>query len=148
MFSKSCEYGIKAVIFLTTQSIEGRRVKVGEIAENAGSPLAFTAKLLGILGKHKIVQSQTGPNGGFYIELERTKEVKLSQIVFAIDGNSVYEGCGLGLTNCDAQNPCPLHDDFANIRNELKAMLESTSVFDLAMKLKTGNATLVRLILN
>ena len=70
MFSKSCEYGIKAVIYITTQSLEGRRIKVGEIAENSDLPLAFTAKLLGILTKVNIVRSQTGTNGGFYIEPE------------------------------------------------------------------------------
>lgn len=144
MFSKSCEYGIKAVIYLTKQSAEGRRIKVAEIAENAGSPMAFTSKLLGILTKHKIVESQTGPAGGFYVNLEKSKSIQLSQIVLAIDGNSVYEGCGLGLKQCDAQNPCPLHEDFVKIRVELKRMLNSTSMYDLAMKLKNGESVLIR----
>lgn len=144
MFSKSCEYGIKAIIYITTQSLEGRRIKVGEIAENSDLPLAFTAKLLGILTKVNIVRSQTGPNGGFYIEPERLREIKLEEIVAAIDGNSVYEGCGLGLSHCDAQNPCPLHIDFIKIRTELKTMLKTTTVFDLAMKLKSGESVLVR----
>ncbi len=144
MFSKSSEYGIKAVIYITTQSLEGRRIKVGEVAENSDLPVAFTAKLLGILVKNNIVRSQTGPNGGFFVEASRLEKIKLCEIVFAIDGNSVYEGCGLGLKTCDAQNPCPLHDDFVKIRNELKCMLETTSIYDLAMKLKKGESVLVR----
>lgn len=144
MFSKSCEYGIKAVIYITTQSLQGRRIKVGEIAENTDSPAAFTAKLLGILVKHNIVCSQKGPTGGFYIEFERIHDIKLGEIVFAVDGNSVYEGCGLGLDYCDAENPCPLHSDFVLIRDRLKTMLESTSVYDLAMKLESGESVLVR----
>jgi Rrf2 family protein len=144
MFSKSCEYGIKAMIYLTSQSLEGRRIKVGEIAENTNSPLAFTAKLLGILSKSNLIHSQTGPNGGFFIEQEKIPQIKLSEIVFAIDGNSVYESCGLGLDYCDSENPCPLHSDFVKIRSELKTMLESTMVYDLAMKLKTGESVLIR----
>lgn len=144
MFSKSCEYGIKAVIYIMTQSLEGRRIKVGEIAENTNSPVAFTAKILGILNKSYIVGSQTGPNGGFYIEPGRLNEIKLSEIVFAIDGNSVYEGCGLGLSHCDTENPCPMHNDFVHIRTELKLMLETTSVYNLAMKLKNGESVLIR----
>ena len=144
MFSKSCEYGIKAAIYITTQSLEGRRIKVAEIAENANSPIAFTAKLLGILNKHKILSSQTGPNGGFFIEPTKIREIKLEEIVSAIDGNSVYEGCGLGLDSCDSENPCPLHNEFINIRNELKIMLQTTSVYDLAMKLKAGESVLIR----
>src|SRR5690606_37155249 len=126
MFSKSCEYGIKAAIYITTQSLEGRRIKVAEIAENANSPLAFTAKLLGILTKHHIVSSQTGTNGGFYIEHTKIRETKLEEIVFAIDGNSVYEGCGLGLEYCDSDNPCPLHNEFINFRRGPKKMLQTT----------------------
>ncbi len=144
MFSKSCEYGIKAIIYITLQSLEGRRIKVGEIAENSDSPVAFTAKLLGILTKFDILKSQTGPNGGFYIEPYRLQKIKLSEIVFAIDGNSVYEGCGLGLKECDAENPCPLHNNFVKVRNELKWMLETTTLYDLAMKLKKGESVLIR----
>ena len=57
MFSKACEHGIKAIIYIATQSIEGRRVKIGDVAEHSGSPEAFTAKVLGALTKHKIVNS-------------------------------------------------------------------------------------------
>lgn len=144
MFSKSCEYGIRAMLYLTTQSFEGKRVKVGEIAKNSGSPEAFTAKLLGILNKEGIVYSQTGRNGGFYIEVSQAKQIKLSHIVFAIDGDSVYNGCGLGLPQCDEESPCPLHDSFVQIRANLKEMLENTSLFDLAEKLKRGETVLVR----
>ena len=144
MFSKSCEYGIKAVVYILTQSLEGRRIKVGEIAESTDSPTAFTAKILGTLVKHKIVKSQTGPFGGFFIENHRISEIKLCEIVFAIDGDKVYDGCGLGLDNCDAENPCPLHGHFVEIRNKLKFMLETTSVLDLAMKLKKGESVLIR----
>ena len=132
------------MIYLMTQSIEGRRIKVGEIADNTNSPLAFTAKILGILSKFNLIHSQTGPNGGFFIQEEKIKKLKLKEIIFAIDGNSVYEKCGLGLQYCDAENPCPLHADFVKIRTELKSMLESTTVFDLAMKLKSGESVLIR----
>ncbi|MFV0306032.1 MAG: RrF2 family transcriptional regulator [Moheibacter sp.] len=144
MFSKSCEYGIRALLYIATQSLEGKRVKVGEIAENSGCPEAFTAKLLGDLKKSEIVCSQTGPYGGFYIEIEEIKNIKLSQIVFAIDGDSVYNGCGLGLAQCDENNPCPMHHHFVEVRNELKKMLETTCLYDLATELKAGETVLVR----
>ena len=54
MFSKSCEYGIKAIIYIATQSLEDVRVKIGDVAENTGTPEAFTAKILGSLTKHNI----------------------------------------------------------------------------------------------
>ncbi len=144
MFSKACEYGIKAMIYIATQSMKDSRVKIGDIAENVGSPEAFTAKILGALVKHDIVQSLTGPNGGFQIGLNRMKEVRVSDIVFAIDGDSIYNGCGLGLSECRATAPCPMHDKFVKVRAHLKNMLETTSIYDLAIGLKSGKSVLTR----
>lgn len=144
MFSKSCEYGIKAIIYIATQSLENFRVKIGDVAEHVDSPEAFTGKILGALTKHNIVESYTGPNGGFQINKDRMHEIKLSDIVFALDGNNVYSGCALGLSECDNDKPCPLHHRFVDIRTQLKTMLETTSVYDLAMGLKSGHTILVR----
>lgn len=144
MFSKSCEYGIKAIIYIATQSLEGSRVKIGEVAEHTGSPEAFTAKILGTLTKCDIVNSLKGPYGGFDIDIKRMKQIKVSEIVHAIDGDSIYKGCALGLDECNAAEPCPMHEKFVVIRNELKKMLETTTIYDLAIKLQTGKSILIR----
>lgn len=144
MFSKSCTHGIKAILYIATQSLEGHRVKIGDVAENTGSPEAFTAKILGALAKHHIVTSVKGPYGGFEIDRNRMQEVKLSEIVFAIDGDSVYNGCALGLEECNALEPCPMHDKFVHVRSELKKMLKTTTVFELATQLKSGKSILLR----
>lgn len=144
MFSKACEYGIKAMIYIATQSMRDTRIKIGDISENIGSPEAFTAKILGALVKQRIVRSQTGPNGGFYIDKHKMKEVTVSEIVAAIDGDSIYNGCGLGLSECSNSEPCPMHHKFVKIRAQLKAMLETTTVYDLAVGLKSGKTILMR----
>ena len=144
MFSKACEYGIKAIVYIATQSIEGHRAKIGDIIDHVGSPEAFTAKILGALTKHNIVKSQTGPYGGFEIELSRMKEIRLSEIVFAIDGDTLYNGCGLGLSECSDSYPCPIHLKFVKIRTQLKEMLETTTIYNLAIGLKAGKSILIR----
>lgn len=144
MFSKSCEYGIKSIIYIATQSLQDNRVKIGDIVESVGSPEAFTGKILGALTKHGIVNSHKGPYGGFDISKSKMKETKLSEIVFAIDGDSVYNGCGLGLSECLDTQPCPVHDKFVKVRSQLKIMLETTTVYDLAVGLRSGKSVLVR----
>ena len=89
MFSKACEHGIKAVIYVATQSIDGNRVKIGDVAENTGTPEAYTSKILSLLTKHKIVSSLTGPHGGFEMNPKTMKQIKISEIVFAIDGDDI-----------------------------------------------------------
>ncbi len=142
MFSKACEYGIKAIVFIATQSIKGNRVKIGEVSSEINSPEAFTAKVLGALTKYNIVNSHTGPNGGFSISMEQLTTTKISDIVYAIDGDSVYQGCALGLEKCNSEKPCPLHYKFSKIRADLKNMLDNNTVFDLATDLNTGKFTL------
>ena len=144
MFSKSCEYGIKAVIYIAKKSLIGERVKIGEVSSNIEAPEAYTAKIMTSLIKQKLLESKTGRYGGFKIEIDRMKTIMVSDVVFALDGDSVYKGCALGLKECDASKPCPLHNKFVTIREELRETLETTSLFDLASTLKAGQTMLVR----
>jgi Rrf2 family iron-sulfur cluster assembly transcriptional regulator len=142
MFSKACEYGIKAAIFIATNSYEGKRVTPKDIAKEINSPQAFTAKILQDLVRHNVINSVKGAYGGFEVNKNNLKHIKLSQIVKAIDGDNIYNGCGLGLERCDENHPCPVHDKFKAIRNELKYMLENTSLEELALNIKGGLAFL------
>ncbi|SHJ10641.1 RrF2 family transcriptional regulator [Pseudozobellia thermophila] len=144
MFSKACEYGIRASTYIALQSLEGRRVSLKEIAEEIDSPVAFTAKILQLLSKNNIVDSVKGAHGGFEINKEKIDKLKLSQIVDAIDGDKIYAGCGLGLKECNADKPCPVHDKFVEIRNDLKQMLENTSLFEMTAGLEVGLTYLKR----
>lgn len=140
MFSKACEYGIRATLFIAKESNNGKRPSLSEIAEAIDSPESFTAKILQKLVQENIIFSKKGPHGGFYADPENDK--KLSEIVSSIDGDTIYNGCALGLKKCSEEHPCPLHSDFYGIRNELKGMLENTTVQELAGKLDTGQSFL------
>jgi len=142
MFSKACEYGIKAAIFIAINSFEGKRVSPKEVAEEINSPQAFTAKILQALARNNIVYSIKGAHGGFELDKSTIASIKLSQIVKAIDGDGIYNGCGLGLQKCDENHPCPVHDKFKLIRDELKYMLENTSLEELALGIKAGTSFL------
>jgi len=135
MFSKACQYGIKASVYVALQSSLGIRANLKEIAKNIDSPEAFTAKVLHQLAKNNLMDSHKGPTGGFVIDSAQAKNIRLSDIVKAIDGDRIYNGCALGFDKCDAEKPCPMHYHFVSIRNNLKNMLEQTSLFDLANEL-------------
>ncbi|MEZ4796488.1 MAG: Rrf2 family transcriptional regulator [Flavobacteriaceae bacterium] len=142
MFSKACEYGIKASIFIAINSYEGKRVSPKEISEEIDSPTAFTAKILQALVRDNIINSVKGAYGGFEIDKNKISTIKLSQIVNAIDGDKIYKGCGLGLHTCDEDHPCPVHDKFKIVRSELRNMLENTNLEQLALNIKSGSAFL------
>jgi Rrf2 family protein len=138
MFSKACEYAIRATIYIAVQSNQNLRVGLKDIAKEIDSPEAYTAKILQQLAKNNIIDSLKGPNGGFQIDKKEMTKIKLSQIVLAIDGDAIYKGCGLGFKNCSEKQPCPVHDKFKLIREELKKMLENTTVSELSLGLTKG----------
>ncbi|WP_026995488.1 RrF2 family transcriptional regulator [Flectobacillus major] len=138
MFSKTCEYAIKASIYIASQSLENKRVGIKEIAQEIASPEAFTAKILQVLSKNHLVDSVKGPNGGFEIQPAKLPTTMLAQIVKAVDGDNIFISCGLGLKNCSAKNPCPLHNQFAKIRQDISRLLDNTSLADLANGLSSG----------
>ncbi len=144
MFSKACEYAIKATAYVALQSLGDQCTNLKAIAEEIGSPVAFTAKIMQQLVRHNIMYSVMGPTGGFQMDQERIDQVKLSEVVNAIDGDAIYQRCGLGLEACDASQPCPVHEKFAKIRDDLKRMLETTSIYELATGLEVGMTYLKR----
>ncbi|MBS1651573.1 MAG: Rrf2 family transcriptional regulator [Bacteroidetes bacterium] len=142
MFSKACEYAIRATIYIAQQSKADRRVGVKDIAKSIDSPEAFTAKILQQLSKGNIIDSSKGPSGGFSIDKKKLHAIKLGSIVKVIDGDSIYKGCGLGLKECSEIKPCPVHSKFKIVRNELKKMLENTSLSELSSNIEKGEAFL------
>lgn len=134
MFSKTCQYAVRAVLFITRETKDGRRVGVKEIAEGIDSPVHFIAKILQELGKKGIIQSLKGPTGGFYMD-DASLNQTLADIVMAIDGDKLFNGCGLGLNECSEKQPCPLHFAFKKIREELHALLYKTRLNELQSKL-------------
>lgn len=144
MFSKACEYGIRATIYIALQSLEGNRVNLKEISNEIDSPVAFTAKILQLLAKNHIVDSVKGPSGGFEIDKAKMDSIMLGHIVAAIDGNKIFKGCALGLKECNEKFPCPVHYQFKQIRDDLEAMSASTSILQLTRGLETGLTFLKR----
>lgn len=143
MFSKACEYGIRACAYITIESMQNRKVKVADVAKKVGTPEAFTAKILSTLTKHNIVNSIKGPYGGFEIEEQRAKSIKIKDIVIAIDGHSILSSCSLGFSSCDESNPCPLHFKYMSVRNELCKMLDTTTLFEMAIDVKNKKSKLL-----
>jgi Rrf2 family protein len=139
MFSKACEYGIRAAIYIGQQSAgSDRRVGLKDIAAEIGSPEAFTAKVLQQLVREQLVTSVKGPTGGFTLTTEQLRNVTLRQIVLAIDGGAMLQGCALGLPQCSAKQPCPMHFQFLPIRDQLNELLGAHTIGELASKVHEG----------
>lgn len=143
MLSKACEYAIRAMLYIVTQTRDEVKVGIKEISKHTDAPEPFVAKILQSLVKRGLVSSLKGPNGGFYLE-PGAEGMPLIEIVKAIDGNELFVTCGLGIKNCSEKKPCPIHYQFAKIRDEIKEMLKSNTIQDLAEGLIEGDTFLVK----
>ncbi|HAS42574.1 MAG TPA: transcriptional regulator [Microscillaceae bacterium] len=144
MFSKACEYGLRAMLSIAVKSSQGLRTNLKEIAEDIESPEAFTAKILQQLSRNQLINSVKGPHGGFEIAKKDLQKIKLIDIVRTIDGDKVFTGCGLGLKECNAAKPCPLHHKFVEIRSNLAKLLQETTLNELSKDINNGLSFLHR----
>lgn len=129
MFSKTCEYAIRAIIFIAQTAVDGKKVSIKAIAKGIGSPEHFIAKILQELGKKGLLQSAKGPHGGFYID-EETFGKSIGDVVMAIDGDKLFVDCALGLSFCSEANPCPMHHRYVSIKKEITQMLHQTKLLE------------------
>lgn len=129
MFSKTCEYALRAMIFIASQSKKGLRTGTKTIAAKIDSPDHFIAKILQDLSKKELLLSAKGPNGGFYLD-ERLLNSSIADIVNAVDGSRLFDGCALGLRECSEKNPCAIHHKFKAIRASLHNALCEAKLAD------------------
>jgi Rrf2 family protein len=132
IFSKKCEYGLRAVLYL---SAKGKDVVVSadEISKKLRIPREFISKILQNLTKFKLIKSRKGNKGGFSLAKEPSK-IRLLDIVKAIDGLKVFESCVLGFPKCSPSNPCPVHNKWGKLREDAYNMLIEENLEDFKMK--------------
>lgn len=142
MFSKTCEYAFRATVVVAIASRNGERLTLTEIAELTGAPKAFTAKVMQDLARAGIVTSQRGPNGGFDLPPLMARKVNLRMVIKAVGDDAFSKNCAMGLGLCKSDDPCPMHDQFSKVRDELNEILETTDVHSLAQGLNNGTKRL------
>lgn len=142
MLSLTCKTAIKAVIYLASKFDSGDKAGIKEIAEFIDASEHSVGKLLQTLVKESVINSAKGPTGGFYITAKQRKQ-PIINIINAIDGKEVFDGCGLGLSKCSATHPCPMHNDYKIIRDQFKVMCEQNKISDLCETVNYGLAYLM-----
>ena len=143
MFKKETEYALRALAYIKLQNVKGRRPGIAEIASEIETPQSFTAKILQRMVKQGFVESMKGINGGFFFDTAK-EDLPLKKVIVSIEGDSLFSGCGFGLKHCDENNPCPLHDSYAPIRDAIENLVSSETIGGLAEKYMSNNKVTLR----
>jgi Rrf2 family iron-sulfur cluster assembly transcriptional regulator len=121
IFSKKCEYGLQAILYLAAD-IDREVIPVDEIAKKLNIPKEFVSKILQSLTESGLVYSKKGKSGGFALAKDPDR-IRLIDIVGAIDGLEMFNSCVLGFPRCSPENPCPIHDKWGELRMKTYNML-------------------------
>ena len=139
MFSKACEYALRATIYIAQKGSEEKKIGIDEIAKAIDSPQHFTAKILQFLSRGNVISSVKGPNGGFFITAKQ-KQLPVRAVLRALNEDTILEKCVLGLNNCSETKPCPMHTKYKVIKQQLIQLFESKTIDQLAGDINNGIA--------
>jgi len=140
MISKSCEYGLRAVLYVAAQP-GSSFVPIKQISNELDISFHFLTKILQKLTQHGLMDSYRGPSGG--VALARpARSISLLEVIKAIEGNELFTDCVLGLGGCGSERPCPLHQEWAKERSRLEKMFGATSLDKLAAPIARGELRL------
>lgn len=139
IFSRQCEYALRAVLYMSAQSermsgAEGKFTNIIEMSERLDIPMPFLGKTLQLLVQKGILQSQKGPRGGFKLA-KAPDEIALFHVVDAIDGSDFLTSCVLGFPECSSKNPCPMHAEWATLRDQVYQMISNKTIADIGKEI-------------
>jgi len=141
LFSPSSKYAILALSYMASLNSK-KPMPVAAIAESAGAPTKFLAKILITLKNHKILKAVKGPGGGYNLN-RPADSIRLLDIVQAIETeHHAATLCVLGLDECSDSHPCPLHNEWKRFRDEMDTKIHQLSIADLSDKLLAKRAHL------
>jgi DNA-binding IscR family transcriptional regulator len=63
-------------------------------------------------------------------------DVRLLDIVEALDGLAPYQQCASGLSECNDDMPCSMHDSWVALRSRIMDYLGKNTIADLAKALE------------
>ena len=139
-FSRSCEYGLQAALYLAVQRKKGKDiVSLTEIAESQEIPLHYLSKILQKLVHGRLLRSMKGPGGGFSLA-KKPENLTMMEVVDVIDGHQIFDRCGIGLRACSDESPCPIHHEYKIIKTKVQQVLSQKTLAELSEDVERGTA--------
>ena len=142
LLPKTSTYALRAVLYIASIGTEQKFVPIRQISDELNISFHFLTKIFQILSQHGLMTSYRGPAGGISLA-KPASDISLIEIITALEGTDFFEGCILALPNCGDEAPCPLHEFWGKMRDELKDMFEKTRLDELGEKIRNDGLRLI-----
>jgi Rrf2 family protein len=129
--TRSADYAVRAMLDIADQtgSDEGR-ARTHLVAQRQDIPPALLAKLVPLLVRAGLLDSQRGARGGLFLA-RPASEIKMLEIVEAVEGPIAINRCTATPAQCDKVAQCSIHPVWQKAQNYLVELLRATTLADL-----------------
>lgn len=135
-------YGVRAMIELAEKYGQGP-VLVRSIAEHQEISLKYLHALLAALKAAKLVRSVRGSGGGYALA-RPPAEIRLDEILLALEGPLAVVDCVLDGSVCDRAHRCAARDTWAALSDVIERTLAGITLEDLLSKQQLKDAAAAR----
>jgi len=129
LLSQTAEYALRAMAALAGLP-PGVPVRARDLSVGTGIPVHYLSKVLRRMVLSGLLTSQKGQGGGFLLS-KPPDEIPFIAILTAVDAYANDGSCAFGWGQCDSVHPCPLHDSWSRLNEQLEAWAKGTTLADL-----------------
>ncbi len=131
-------YAVMAMADLAAYQ-NGKPVSLNDISLRQNISLSYLEQLFSKLKNEKLVKSIRGPSGGYILE-KNPKDIKLSNIIFAVDEQVRTLNCKKdSKKGCNGKTmKCITHNLWEDLEQHINNFFENVSLSDLLKQKQTG----------
>ena len=138
------EYGLRCLVQLAREEASGGSLTLNQIAEREGLSAANAGKLMWILVKAGLVQSQRGANGGYTLA-RPASQIRLNEVIRVLDEDTVDRFCQTHtgvLDTCIHTSDCGIRPVIVGLHEIVQSALSEITLAQLIGTEATVDATL------
>jgi FeS assembly SUF system regulator len=138
--SRLSDYGIVLMAHLAGHADAGPH-NARELAHEAGLPLPVVSKLLKLLAREGLLESQRGAKGGYSLA-RPARTITASQMITALEGPIGLTECSVHPGQCIQEASCHVREPWQRINDVVRRALAGVTLADLAEPPRGGGETL------
>ncbi|MDX1631421.1 MAG: SUF system Fe-S cluster assembly regulator [Thermoanaerobaculia bacterium] len=131
--TKQTDYGIVLLSHMATDP--DRLFTAPDLAEETRLPLPTVSKVLKLLSRDGLLDSQRGAKGGYSLS-RRPEKIRVSDIIRCLEGPIAMTECiddGPGV--CDQEGSCPVEGNWQIINDAIRTALDRIDLSQMATPL-------------
>jgi len=138
--TKQSDYGI--VLMTRMAQMRDQVVNASDLAEDTALPLPTVSKVLKLLARAGLLESQRGAHGG-YILSQHPEEISVADVIAALEGPIAITECVDDAPGeCSHEASCRIRENWQVINRAIREALEEISLAEMKTSMHADLVTL------